>query len=36
LDEELGVQTPEDDYGKIGTLSLLVPYIFKRVKTSKS
>jgi acyl carrier protein len=36
LDEELGVQTPEEDYGKIGSLSLLVPYILKRAKTSKS
>lgn len=36
LDEELGVQTPEEDYGKIGTLSLLVSYILMRAGTRKS
>jgi len=27
MDEELNVQTPEQDYGKIGTLNTLIPYI---------
>lgn len=32
LDGELGVQTPEEDYGKIGTLDALVTYIQKKAK----
>lgn len=32
LDEELGVQTPEEDYGKISTMNTLVPYIQEKVK----
>lgn len=33
LDEKLGVETPEEDYGKIDTLRNLLDYI--RVKKSK-
>jgi acyl carrier protein len=32
LDEKLKVQTPEEDYGKIGTLKTLVGYITSRKK----
>ncbi len=30
LDKELSIQTPEEDYGKIGTLKELVEYVFSR------
>jgi acyl carrier protein len=32
LDEQLGIQTPEEDYGKIGTLKNLVAYIMEKKK----
>lgn len=32
FDEHFGVQTPEEDYGKIETLRSLVPYLAARVK----
>ena len=32
FDEHFGVQTPEEDYGKIETLRALIPYIAARVK----
>jgi acyl carrier protein len=32
LDEKLGVQTPEDDYGKITSLQTLLPYILTKKK----
>lgn len=30
VDEEFGIQTPEEDYGKIGTLKELTTYIMQR------
>lgn len=30
LDKELGIQTPEEDYGKIGTLKELLSYMMKK------
>lgn len=33
LDEKLGVETPEQDYGKIATLGNLVKYITEKQKT---
>ena len=33
LDEKLGVETPEQDYGKITTLRNLVSYILEKKKT---
>jgi len=35
LDEELGIQTPEEDYGKIVTLKALMAYIFEKKKATK-
>ena len=32
LDEELGIRTPEEDYGKIQTLRGLLDYIIERKK----
>jgi acyl carrier protein len=32
LDEHLGIQTPEADYGKIATLKNLVAYIMQKKK----
>ena len=32
LDEKLGVETPEEDYGKIATLNSLVKYIMEKKK----
>lgn len=32
MDEELGIQTPEEDYGKIGSLRELVDYVIQRQK----
>jgi acyl carrier protein len=32
LDEKLGVETPEEDYGKIATLKSLVDYIMEKKK----
>lgn len=32
LDEKLGVETPEEDYGKIATLKNLVNYIMEKKK----
>ena len=32
LDEHLGIQTPEADYGKIATLKKLVAYIMQKKK----
>lgn len=32
LDEKLGVKTPEEDYGKIGTLKMLTSYILAKAK----
>jgi len=32
VDEKFGIQTPEDDYGKIGTLRDLVAYIQEKKK----
>jgi len=32
LDEKLGVETPEEDYGKIATLKSLVTYIMEKKK----
>jgi len=32
LDEKLGVETPEQDYGKITTLNTLVSYIMDKKK----
>jgi len=32
LDEKLGVETPEEDYGKIATLKSLVNYIMEKKK----
>ncbi len=32
LDEELKVQTPEEDYGKISTLNSLINYILTQTK----
>jgi len=32
LDEQLGVETPEQDYGKIATLRSLVNYIMEKKK----
>jgi len=32
LDEQLGVETPEQDYGKIDTLRSLVNYIMEKKK----
>ena len=32
LDEELKVQTPEEDYGKIGTMKTLIEYILGKIK----
>lgn len=32
LDEKLGVQTPEEDYGKIGSIQALLPYILVKQK----
>lgn len=32
LDEKLGVETPEQDYGRIATLKSLVNYIMERKK----
>ncbi len=32
LDEKLGVETPEQDYGKIATLRSLVSYIMEKKK----
>jgi len=32
IDEKLGVQTPEEDYGKIATLRSLVDYIMEKKK----
>jgi acyl carrier protein len=34
-DEHFGVNTPEEDYGKIETLRLLIPYISTRMKEKK-
>jgi acyl carrier protein len=33
LDEKLNVKTPEEDYGKIGTVKALVGYIMSKRKT---
>lgn len=33
LDEKLGVETPEQDYGKITTLRNLISYILEKKKT---
>lgn len=33
FDEHFGVQTPEEDYGKIETLNSLIPYISARIKS---
>ncbi|MBS1976687.1 MAG: acyl carrier protein [Bacteroidetes bacterium] len=35
LDKELGIQTPEEDYGKIGTLKELVEYVSSRRPLAK-
>ncbi len=32
MDEEFGIQTPEDDYGKIATLRDLLDYVMKMKK----
>lgn len=32
LDEQLGVQTPEEDYSKIGSLQSLIAYIKGKIK----
>lgn len=32
LDEKFGIETPEEDYGKINTLKELLGYLGKRVK----
>ena len=32
LDEKLGVETPEEDYGKIATLKNMVNYIMEKKK----
>jgi len=32
LDEELGVQTPEEDYGKIDSLDTLISYVKEKLK----
>lgn len=32
LDEKLGVETPEEDYGKIATLKSLIDYIMEKKK----
>lgn len=32
LDEKLGVETPEQDYGKIATLKNLVSYVMEKKK----
>jgi acyl carrier protein len=32
LDEKLGVETPEQDYGKIATLKSLVNYVMEKKK----
>ena len=34
LDEHVGIETPEADYGKIATLKSLVNYIMKKRKKS--
>lgn len=34
LDEELEVQTPEEDYGKIGSLKTLIAYILEKKKST--
>jgi acyl carrier protein len=34
LDEKLGVETPEQDYGKITTMRTLVEYILEKKKQS--
>ncbi len=32
LDEQLGVQTPEEDYGKVESLKTLIAYIMSKKK----
>jgi acyl carrier protein len=32
VDEELGVAVPESDYGKLDTLSEIIPYISRRMR----
>jgi acyl carrier protein len=32
VDDKFGIQTPEEDYGKIGTLQDVIAYINKRKK----
>jgi len=32
LDEALAIQTPEEDYGKIGTLRTLIQYVMTKKK----
>lgn len=32
LDEKLGIETPEEDYGKVSTLQELVTYIASKIK----
>lgn len=32
VDEEFGIQTPEEDYGKIGTLREVIDYINRKKK----
>lgn len=34
-DEQFGVKTPEEDYGKIETLNSLVPYVLARIKVKQ-
>lgn len=36
LDEQLHIQTPEEDYGKIITLKTLIPYLANRVSIIKN
>lgn len=36
VDEHFGVQTPEEDYGKIETLNALIPYIMAHAQNVKA
>jgi acyl carrier protein len=33
LNEKLGIEIPEEDYGKISTLKSLTSYLFKKLKS---